>query len=556
MKNLFFLFFIFSISPALLFCQKTNYFKNHDFTEADTLRGTLNPMRTCYDVTFYELNIKVDVKKKYISGFVDVHFDVLEDFEILQLDLYENMKINHVFNYDDTLKFDRKYNAFFVHFPEKMLKGTSNSVRVFYEGKPTISRQAPWDGGFVWKEDSEGNPWIGVACEGAGASLWWPNKDHLSDEPDSVKISVAVPNDLQCIANGNLLNTKELEDNYTQWNWKVSYPINNYNVTVNIGKYAHFEDVFVAQDDDSLQIDYYVMPVNLAKAKKQFQQTQDALKAYEHYFSKYPFWEDGLAFVETPYLGMEHQGAIAYGNKYMRGYLGGMIPLDMDWDYIIIHELGHEWWGNSISTNDHAEMWIHESFTTYMEALFVEYNYDYEAAIRYMKSQRPFIQNRVPIIGPQDVNFDAWGSSDHYYKGAWVLHTLRHAIADDEKYWAILKDFYNENQISNIDSKDFFNYVNEKTGRDWSKFFEQYLYHPQIPNLLYKLDKEGKNLKFSFKWEAIEGFDMPILVGKKGAYQKIFPKTDEVQTVVFEKMKKEEFEIPMGLFLINAKDKP
>lgn len=550
MQKLFLLLFFTFFAGTLI--GQHNYFKHQQFSEADTLRGMLRPERTCFDVTFYELNIKVDIEERFLSGYVDMAFDIVEPTKKIQLDLFKNMEIEKIVMDGKTLPHDRLYNAFFVHLP-KLSVGSKKQMRIYYKGNPITARNAPWDGGFTWKEDKNDKDWVGVSCEGIGASLWWPNKDHLSDEPDSMAINIAVPDELICIANGNLRETFKRKDGYTQYNWFVSYPINNYNVTVNIGDYVHFKDDYQAEDGSDLSLDYYVLSYNLEKAKKHFAMVPEMMACYENYFGKYPFWEDGFALVETSYLGMEHQGAIAYGNKYMRGYLGRMIPDGMDWDYIIVHETGHEYWGNSISCIDHAEMWIHESFTTYMEALYVECTYSYDDAIGYLMMQRPYISNSAPIIGPLNVNFDKWGHSDHYFKGSWILHTLRHAIDDDILWFDILKSFYEKHAISNIVSADFINYVNEETGKDFSTFFEQYLYHPNMPTLLYKLKQNGKDVELSCKWEAdAKGFDMPIKVGNSEAYQTINP-TQEKQVFTIKNINIEDFEVAEELFYINSK---
>ena len=296
------------------------------------------------------------------------------------------------------------------------------------------------------------------------------------------------------------------------------------------------------------------MSYNLETAQKHFQQVHKVLACFERFFGKYPFWEDGFALIETPYLGMEHQSGIAYGNEYMRGYLGSLIPYDMNWDYIIVHETGHEYFGNSISCNDLSEMWIHESFTTYMEALFVECAYSYEDAIRYLKTQRRFILNREPILGPKDVNWEDWGGSDHYYKGAWILHTLRHIINDDAKWWDLLKGFYEANSLSNVTPQQFVDYVNTCTGRDFSTFFEQYLEYPKIPTFVYELNETKKGLRLRYKWEAdATGFDMPLLVGKGEPYQMIYP-TTQWQEMIFEDMKANAFKVPTDLFYIKVKE--
>jgi aminopeptidase N len=511
----------------------------------------LRPERTCYDVTFYELEIKVDPERRELSGYVDIHFEAVEDFETLQIDLYQNMKISRIESEGKTLPFRRRHNAVFVTFP-RQTAGSCGVFRVIYEGRPVEADNPPWDGGFVWATDGEDNPWVGVACEGDGASLWWPNKDHLSDEPDSMAIRVAVPRGLTCVANGRLRAVHDL-GKWVRYDWFVSYPINNYNVTVNIARYAHIQDTFISADGDTLELDYYVLPANEAKARKHFQQVQPVLACFERFFGKYPFWNDGYALVETPFLGMEHQGAIAYGNRYMRGYLGGMIPRDMDWDYIIVHETGHEYFGNSISCGDLAEMWLHESFTTYMEALYVECTYGYEDAVRYLSSQRPFIYNQEPILGPFGVNWEDWAGNDHYYKGAWVLHTLRHVINDDAQWWDLLRKYYDKYALSIIRTSDFIDFVNAYTGRDFSSFFEQYLQYPELPVLEYSTTEKKGTLQLRCRWESpVEGFDMPLLAGRPGNWQQVHP-TAGWQTFQIVGVKEKEFEIATDLFLIRTR---
>ncbi len=538
------------IIPSLALAQP-GFYQGYEFTEADTLRGMLRPERTCYDVTFYELDIAVDPSTRSLRGYVDIHYRVLHSFERLQIDLYENMTIDRIVWEGQELVYDRRHDAVFVAFPRQVAGGRS-VFRVYYHGRPTVAVNPPWDGGFVWEKDAQGNPWVGVACEGDGASLWWPNKDHLSDEPDSMAIRVTVPRGLTCVANGSLRSVEHL-DGQTRFDWFVSYPINNYNVTVNIADYLHFSDVYVAQGGDSLALDYYVLRENEEKARRHFQQVPGVLACFERYFGKYPFWKDGYALVETPYLGMEHQGAIAYGNQYKRGYLGGMIPRDMDWDYIIVHETGHEYFGNSVSCGDLSEMWIHESFTTYMEALYVECAYGYEDAVRYLRGQKPFIYNREPILGPRDVNWEDWEGSDHYFKGAWILHTLRHAINNDAKWWELLRGFYDRHAYTITTTEDVIDYVNSCTGQDYRAFFEQYLTYPDIPTLEYRLKEQATGLLLECRWDAdVPAFAMPLLVGRPGAYQRIDP-TTEWQSFQLKKITKQEFEIPTDLFLIRTK---
>lgn len=529
-----------------------DFYKNHQFTKADTLRGKLSPPRACYDVTFYDISLAVDVEKKYIKGHVDIHFKAVESFKLMQIDLHRSLQIEKITFYDQPIRFDREFDAVFVSLPLELPAATEAALRIHYDGFPQVAKNAPWDGGFVWTKDMKGRPWAGVACEGDGASLWWPCKDHLSDEPDSASITVAVAPGLTAVSNGNLREVKTLPDGNRQFHWFVSYPINNYNISVGIGHYAHFTDTWLSAQGDSLALDYYVQDYNQEKAREHFRQVKPMLSCYERYFGPYPFPQDGFAMVETPYLGMEHQSGIAYGNRYNRGYLGGMIPEDMNWDFIIIHESGHEWFGNAVSVKDHCDMWIHESFTTYMEALYVECMYSHADAVRYLEGQRPFIRNAEPLLGPRDVNWDDWKGSDHYYKGSWMLHTLRSAVQDDDRFFGMLRGFYNRYKYSTCTTDDFIGFANQYLGRDFTAFFEQYLWHREPPRLEYELTQKGRKLKVRFRWaDAAPGFDMPVLAGKPGAYQLLQPVVGSYREVVLEDLKKEDFKVAKELFYVR-----
>lgn len=478
-----------------------------EFSRADSLRGTLGPARTCFDVNYYELDIEVFPASKSIQGKVKMHFDLLEASTELQLDLFRNMVIDSITCNGQLLQYSREEDAFFVDI--RHLNLGQWAMTIHYHGAPVIGKMLPWDGGFLWTSDQNGTPWITVACEGTGASLWWPNKDHLSDEPDSLSLECTVPNPLQCISNGRLVNVTQISDDKTRFHWKVHYPINNYNVTLNIGDYAHFSDTMLYETGEKLALDYYVLPYNLEKAKIHFKQVAGVLEAYAHYLGPYPYIMDGYALVETPYLGMEHQGAIAYGNKYQRGYLGGMQPQDMHQDYIIVHETGHEYFGNWISCKDHAEMWIHESFTTYLESLYVEYFRGKEDALRYLQFQRPFIRNKSPMLGPMGVNYDDWGSSDIYYKGSWMLQTLRAGIGNDGIWFSSLRNMMEELGNQTVTTQEVIDFFNLQSGSVWDGFFEHYLQHAELPILVWKEDKRDKRI--ALKWDSpVPHFELPL----------------------------------------------
>lgn len=531
-----------------------NFYANEVFTRADTLRGMLRPERTCYDVHYYDLQVDVFPQTQTIQGKVEIHFMARTNFDRLQIDLFENMKLSSITFEGKKLAYERIDNAVFIRFPSQP-KGKQTFFTVYFEGKPIAANNPPWDGGFVWRKSADDSPWIGVACEGIGASLWWPNKDHLSDEPDSMRIHVSVPKPLYAVSNGELEGTTEDGDRQT-FHWLVSYPINNYNVTLNIADYTHWQETYTAKDGSTMPLDYYVLKENENKARKHFQQVPEVLSCFEQYFGKYPFWEDGYALVETPYLGMEHQGAIAYGNRYMRGYLGSMIPRDQDWDYIIVHETGHEYFGNSISCNDHAEMWIHESFTTYMEALFIECKYSYEDAVSYLQSQRAYVENQQPILGPMHVNWDRWKGSDHYYKGALILHTLRSVFNDDDLWFRTLKSLHTENKRSHMTTFEVIEHFDRVVEQDLKPFFQQYLSYAKIPCLVYEIKQTGNGTTVAYKWEAeVPNFDMPVQIGMPGKYKRVYPKTTEWQEVRLPRMRSAQFKVAKELYLVRSRPK-
>ncbi|UKJ07854.1 M1 family metallopeptidase [Solitalea lacus] len=474
------------------------------FTRADTLRGTLSAERSCYDVTFYHLDIKVDTEQQSIEGYNDITFKTVSDFKRIQVDLFANMKVDKIVWKGNELPYKREFGAVFIDFPEKIKANSTQTLRFYYSGKPMVAKRAPWDGGFVWTKDKAGDTWVGVACQGTGASLWWPNKDHQSDEPDSMMISIAVPKDLMDVSNGRLRSTQDLNNGYVKYNWFVSNPINNYDVSVNIAKYAHFSD-----KHNNLDLDYYVLRENLSKAKEQFKQVKSMLTCFEYRFGPYPFYEDGYKLIETPYLGMEHQSAVAYGNKYKNGYLGNDLThsgVGTKFDFIIIHESGHEWFGNSVTSKDIADMWIHESFTNYSESIYAECEFGYQDYLKHINGYKQSVHNDKPIIGPYGVNEE--GSGDMYYKGGLMLHTIR-SIVGDEKFFEMLKGVPTKFWHQTVTTDDIVNYANKKTGTDLTKVFYQYLKYTNIPTL--ELKEIDGNV--NYRWKAdVAGFDMPIKV--------------------------------------------
>lgn len=532
---LFTLFTIMPVSSQVLSHKKT-------FTEADTLRGSLRPERN-YDVLKYHLSVKVDPEEKYISGFNTITFKAEEALPVVQVDLFANMKVDSIVYKGKNLNYKRKFNAVFIEMDPAVAENTVDSLQFYYSGNPTVANNAPWDGGFVFEKDEDGNPWVAVAVQGTGASLWYPNKDHQSDEPEEVLIEVAVPNELMNVSNGRFLGKEILDDGYTNWKWKVNSPINNYDVVVNIGNYVHFHDQY-----KDLDLDYYVLPYNLEKAKKQFEEVKLMMDCFYKKFGPYPFEEDGFKLIETPFLGMEHQSAVAYGNKYKMGYLGRDLSstgIGLKWDFIIIHESGHEWFGNSITAADIADMWIHEGFTTYSESVYIECRWGKEEALKYLKGIRQNIGNSATLIGKYGVNNE--GSGDMYYKGANLLNNIRSIYNDDALWWKTLKDYtetYRHKIISTQTTEDFFNAA---TPVDLQPVFDQYLRHRAIPELQVKKE-DGKYL---YRWKAdVENFKMPVDVFLNGREVRLYP-TDKWQSLP-EKIKDEnDFKVNDSKFYVG-----
>ena len=517
------------ISLLLLLTNSSLIF-SHDFNKGDTLRGFLSEYRSCYDVKFYDLRVTIDDQEKSIEQSSNtIHFLALADFSTFQIDLASNMQITCIEFEGDSLQFTRNFDAVFVNFNRKIFMNENNKITVHYWGYPREAINPPWDGGFSWQTDENNKPWIGVSCQGIGASLWWPCKDHQSDKPDSMLITIAARDPLKIISNGNLIEENIVWNSYySSWmnvsKWFVSYPISNYNVTINIGDYIHIEDYYVSVND-TLQLDYYVLSGYKSQALKHFVQVKPMMKCFENYFGAYPYINDGYALIQTPYLGMEHQSAISYGNNFLSGYYGNINFIDsLDFDYIIIHESGHEWWGNSITTNDIADMWVHEGFCTYSEALYVECIYGYEKMLSYINNQKKYVKNDKPILG--NYNLNNAGSSDMYYKASLMLHTLRTVIDNDSLWFKIIYEIANNFKYQTIDGDEIINYVEQKSGKELLSFFNQYLKQNKIPVFEYSLQKNGRGTTLIFKWDAVENFNMPLLIntGKEDFW--IYPSDD------------------------------
>lgn len=503
-----------------------------NFTRKDSLHGGLPFERTCFDVKQYDLNIKINPEERSVVGHNEITFNVVEPTSKIQLDLFENMNIDSIIWSNQNLKYKREFGAVFIDFPKELSQNTAESLRFYYSGKPIVARNAPWDGGFVFSKDANGKPHIGVAVQGTGASLWFPVKDSQTDEPENgTSIKVAVPNGLMNVSNGRFKGSQDLGNGYTRWEWEVKNPINNYDITINIADYLHIHDEL-----NGLDLDYYVLRENEEKAKKHFaEDVKPMLNCFQEKFGQYPFWEDGYKLVETSYLGMEHQSAVAYGNKYRKGYLGFDISgtgAGSFFDYIVIHETGHEWFGNSITSKDIADMWIHEGFTTYSETVFIECLKGYDQAMKYINGQARNVRNDKPIIGHFGVNNE--GSGDMYYKGSLLLNTLRHVVNDDAKWWKIILKYSETFKKQIIDTKMVADFFSKETGLNLTSIFNQYLTTTEIPVLAYKI--VGDNL--IYKWKNVNSdFNMPFDISFNSKDIRLFP-TTELQKIKLKKLKK------------------
>ncbi|MDI5895864.1 M1 family metallopeptidase [Flavobacterium algoritolerans] len=509
------------------------------FTRQDTLRGSITKERAWWDVKYYHLNIKVNPADSTITGSNTIKYQVVQEYTSMQIDLQNPMEINKVIQDGKVLKYKREENAFFIELIAPQTKGALKEITIFYGGKPKVAVNPPWDGGITWKKDSNGNPFIASSCQGLGASVWWPNKDHMYDEVDNMLISVNVPKNLTDVSNGRLLSVKQLKDGTKTYNWYISNPINNYGVNINIGDYVSFSEKYKGEKGD-LDCSYYVLRDNLAKAKKQFQDVPKMLKAFEHWFGPYPFYEDSYKLVEAPYLGMEHQSSVTYGNGFQNGYRGRDLSgtgWGLKFDFIIIHESGHEWFANNITYKDIADMWIHESFTNYSESLFVEYYYGKEAGFEYVLGTRKGIKNDKPIIGNYNVNNE--GSGDMYPKGGNMLHTLRQIVNDDEKWRGILRSLNSTFYHQTVTTKQIEDYLSQQVGIDLSTVFNQYLRDTRIPTLEYFF----KDNQVGYRWtNCVSGFNMPVKVTLNGKEELLQPETEWKSIPVISKNSKLEID--------------
>lgn len=510
-------------------------------SRADILRGEYSQWRTNNDLLSYDLDIRVDPDKKFISGKNTIRFKMLKDDTRIQLDLFANLNVDKILHGQTELKYTRELGTVWVDFPAPLKKGSVQAIEFYYSGNPQETGRF---GGISFRKDPQGRPWINTACQGIGASVWWPNKDQQQDEVENMKLRVAIPNGLTDVSNGRLVGKTDLGDGYTRWDWAVSYPINNYSVSLNIGTYEHFSD-----KHGDLTLDFYCLPENLEKAKRQFAQAKPMIAAFEKYFGPYPFKRDGFKLIEVPYSGMEHQSAVTYGNRFANGYLERDwtgVGVSLKFDFIIIHESAHEWFGNAITGSDIADMWIQEGWATYAESVYVEALFGYADALKYTNGYKTKVRNQQPIITPRGVN--ATPSQDQYFKGTLFLNTLRSVVDNDTRWWQLMRAYFAKFKYKNILTEDVVAFFNQQTGQNLTPLFDQYLRYAALPVL--ELRKEPNGI--GYRWQAnVKEFAMPIKVGKHDSWLTLKP-TTEWKTLAT-KLTLEEFAVATDLFYVEVR---
>ncbi len=508
------------------------------YSTADTLRGALLKERSCYDVLFYDLNVRINPSKKSISGSNVIHFKMISDAQVMQVDLFKQYIIDSITSNGIKCDYTRYFDAILINLPSLLKAKQTASIKITYHGKPRIAANPPWVCGFVWSKDKDKNMWASVCCEHYGASSWWPNKDHLSDKPDSMRIAIEVPGKLPVICNGNLRGIEKADALYTRYNWFVSYPINNYNVTFYWGNYKNIRDSLLTRNGKQLMVDYYVLPNHFEKAQSYFKQTLEVIDFYNKAFGDYPYANDGFGQVEAPYAGMEHQGAIAYG--YSFGEDSSRNYRNKKYDPIIVHEAAHEWWGNSTNAYDMADVWLHEAFASYAELMFIENKFGYNEYQYELQRNFDDILNIYPMVGNRDVNEQSFVGGDIYMKGTALLDNLRCLLNNDSLFYGLMYNFQIDNRFKALTTDDFINYSNKYVGLDLHPFYNKFLYDTQLPVLEYSTENNSDSaLIFSYQWVGVqEGFQLPICI-----------KTIDGKTYRFEaKTEKQTFEIKKGGF--------
>jgi len=509
------------------------------------LRGEYSRYRANNDLLYYHLDVRIDPATKLVTGKNTIRFRMLGDDTRIQLDLYANLNVDRIVQGTTELKYSRDANTVYVDFPSTLKSGSVQSIDFFYSGTPT---QTGRFGGFVFGKDPAGRDWIYTACEGEGAAIWWPNKDQWRDEVENMDLSVSIPSALTDASNGRFVRKTDLGDGFTRWDWKINYPINNYNVSVNIAAYQHWQEKV-----GDVTMDFYVLPEDVERAKPQYAQAKGMMETFEHFFGEYPFVKDGYKLIHVPYTGMEHQSAVTYGNGFQNGYGGGNrdwtgVGISLKFDFIVVHESGHEWFGNAVSAADASDMWIQEGWCTYLEGLYVERMYGLADAIKYLNGYKPKIQNQMPIVRERGLHRTPSGN-DQYFKAALMLNTLRSVVNDDRKWMKLLRDTYDTFKYKNSMTEDIVAFFNKQTGMNLAPIFYQYLRHTAIPVLELEFDAAAGTVRY--RWKVDEAsFTMPVRVGSENAWQTITP-TTEWQTMKTTQSK-ESFMAETSRYFVNV----
>jgi aminopeptidase N len=510
-------------------------------SRAELLRGEYGRYRANNDLLYYDLDVRIDPAKKWISGRNSVRFKMLKDDTRIQLELYANLSVDRIVHDGRELKYTRDHNTVYIDFPDTLRSGRTYTIDFHYSGAPLeVGR---FDA-LAFKKDPAGGDWINTANEGVGSSVWWPSKDQWRDEPEGMDIRVSVPNPLVNVSNGRFVAKTDLGDGYTKWHYRVHYPINSYNVSLNIANYVHFGETM-----GELTLDYYVLPANLENARRQFAQVKPMMEAFQKYFGPYPFPKDGYKLIEVPYSGMEHQSAVTYGNRFANGYLERDwtgVGVSLKFDFIIIHETAHEWFGNAVSAAEQSDMWIHEAWATYMECLYVEHMFGYDDALKYTNGYKTKIGNKEPIIVQRGLARDP--NQDQYFKGALFLHTLR-SVVGDVKWFKLIRDVYDQFKYKNIMTEELVALVNKQLSQDLTPVFDQYLRRAALPVLELTFN-EAEQLVW-YRWNADEtAFAMPIGVGDPTRWQTIQP-TSDWKSMTW-RGAKDTFKVATDLYYVNV----
>jgi len=506
------------------------------FSHADSLRGAIGPSRTWWNLLHYDLQVTPDLNTKTITGLVDMLFEVLQNGNTMQIDLQQPLVMDSIIYNHVAIPFERDGNAFFLNFKKWLKKGSVHQISMYYHGKPREARNPPWDGGVTWTKDAIGNAFVSTSCQGLGASVWWPCKDHQYDEPEQgVTVSITTPDSLMDVSNGRLASVQTNQEKQTKtWKWVVKNPINNYSLSMNIGKYEHFTDTLQGESG-TLDLNFYPLSCHVAEAKIQFQQAKPMIHCFEYWFGKYPFYEDGYKLLEVPYLGMEHQSAVTYGNKFKNGYLGRDLSgtgWGLKWDFIIVHESGHEWFGNNITTRDIADMWVHEGFTNYSETIFTQWLSGKQAADEYNYGIRKNISNKEPVIGVYNVQNQ--GGNDMYYKGSNMIQTIRNSMNNDEQFRMMLRNLNKQFYHQTISTLDIQAAMEKFAGYPLKPIFDQYLRQTEIPVLELQFSKDGTSL--NYRWSnCLPSFNLPLFIKTDTADLKITPVSGNWKTQALSK---------------------